>query len=95
MLLQGRRDSSPDQLDRICRLFGEKGFLEGPEWQALNEHIAENAKQPDSSVYADITSAPFEKSSSSQASSCGLNFTSITTGSGLSKLTFYKLWCRV
>lgn len=41
---------------------GEDCFLEEPEWQALNEHIAaENAKQPDSSVYTDITERAFRE----------------------------------
>lgn len=41
---------------------GEECFLEEPEWQALNEHIAaENAKQPDSSVYTDIAERAFRE----------------------------------
>jgi hypothetical protein len=41
---------------------GEDCFLEQPEWQALNEHIAaENAKQPDSSVFTDITERAFRE----------------------------------
>lgn len=41
---------------------GEACFLEDPEWQELNEMIAaENAKQPDSSVYTDITERAFRQ----------------------------------
>lgn len=41
---------------------GGECLLEKPEWQALNEHIAaENAKQPDSSVYTDITERAFRE----------------------------------
>ncbi|KAJ5174170.1 uncharacterized protein N7482_000047 [Penicillium canariense] len=41
---------------------GDECFLEEPKWQALNEHIAaENAKQPDSSVYTDITERAFRE----------------------------------
>lgn len=41
---------------------GEACFLEEPEWQELNETIAaENAKQPDSSVYTDITERAFRE----------------------------------
>lgn len=41
---------------------GEECFLEEPEWQELNEMIAaENAKQPDSSVYTDITERAFRE----------------------------------
>ncbi|KAJ5156865.1 hypothetical protein N7492_009668 [Penicillium capsulatum] len=41
---------------------GEKCFLEDPEWQELNEQIAaRNAKQPDSSVYTDITERAFRE----------------------------------
>jgi len=40
----------------------EKCFLEEPEWQSLNKQIAmENAKQPDSSVYTDITERAFRE----------------------------------
>jgi hypothetical protein len=41
---------------------GENCFLEEPEWQFLNKQIAtENAKQPDSSVYTDITERAFRE----------------------------------
>ncbi|KAJ5606643.1 hypothetical protein N7510_009424 [Penicillium lagena] len=41
---------------------GEECFLAEPEWQALNEEIAaDNAKQPDSSVYTDITERAFRE----------------------------------
>lgn len=41
---------------------GEECFFAEPEWQALNEHIAaKNAKQPDSSVYTDITERAFRE----------------------------------
>jgi hypothetical protein len=41
---------------------GEPCFLEDHEWQELNEMIAaENAKQPDSSVYTDITERAFRQ----------------------------------
>lgn len=41
---------------------GEACFLEEPEWQELNELIAaENAKQPDSCVYTDITERAFRE----------------------------------
>lgn len=43
-------------------VLGEECFLEEPEWQDLNEHIAaQNAKQPDSSVYTDITERAFRE----------------------------------
>lgn len=41
---------------------GEACFFEEPEWQELNRQIAaENAKQPDSSVYTDITERAFRE----------------------------------
>lgn len=41
---------------------GDACFLEEPEWQELNEQIAaENAKQPNSSVYTDITERAFRE----------------------------------
>ncbi|KAJ5087073.1 hypothetical protein NUU61_008380 [Penicillium alfredii] len=41
---------------------GEKCLLEKPEWQELNQEIAaDNAKQPDSSVYTDITERAFRE----------------------------------
>lgn len=43
-------------------VLGEKCFLEDSEWQDLNEHIAaQNAKQPDSCVYTDITERAFRE----------------------------------
>lgn len=41
---------------------GEPCFFEEPEWQQLNEQIAaDNAKQPDSSVYTDIAERAFRE----------------------------------
>ncbi|KAJ5871171.1 uncharacterized protein N7529_003524 [Penicillium soppii] len=41
---------------------GEQCFLEEPEWQSLNKQIAlDNAKQPVSSVYTDITERAFRE----------------------------------
>ncbi|KAJ5083062.1 hypothetical protein N7532_012105 [Penicillium argentinense] len=46
----------------VALVTGEECFLEEPEWQELNEMIAaENAKQPDSSVYTDITERAFRQ----------------------------------
>lgn len=67
---QAHRDGFGCALYIACRnvlitaalVSGEKCFLEEPEWQALNENICvDNAKQPDSSVYTEITERAFRQ----------------------------------